>query len=158
MKRYFILPSFIFLMLVSYSLNAQIVMPAFAFSDLEGKTFTNADLDMDKPIFVMMFDPYCEHCEAQASNIAEQAEKFEHVQFVFVTLEPEVSAITTFRDKHFGDTNIDQLYFLMDTDVAFESYFGYTDDSVNIYLYHPDRKKPKYFGEEQTAEVLLKYL
>lgn len=158
MKRYLILPSLLLLLSFSYSLNAQVVLPNFSFSDLEGEPFSNTDLDLSKPVFVMMFDPYCDHCETQASNIAEQAEKFEHVQFVFVTLEPEVSAITGFRDKYFGETNIDKLYFLQDNDVAFESFFGYTDDAVNIYLYHPDRKKPKYFGEEQTAAVLLEYL
>lgn len=158
MKRYFILSSLFFSFVFTASLNAQIVLPAFEFTDLEGESFTPAQLDLDKPLMVMMFDPYCEHCEKQASWIAEQADKFENVQFVFVTLEPEVAAIQNFKEKHFGETGLDKLYFLQDTNVAFESYFGYTDDSVNIYLYHPDRKKPKYFGEEQAAEVLLKYL
>ena len=157
MKRISLFYTLVFFLMAG-SLQAQMRVPAFSFTDLEGNAFTNAELDQSKPIMIMLFDPFCDHCDKQASAIAENAEQFKDVQFVFVTLEPEVSYIEDFKNRHFGESGLEHLYFLQDTDVAFEGYFGYTDDVVNIYLFHPDRKNPKYFGEEQTAEVLLKYL
>lgn len=140
---------------------SQVQLPDFSFTDLDGNAFTNSSLDSDKPVFVMMFDPYCDHCETQADNIAEQADKFraKGVQFMWVTLEPDPEALARFRDKHFGGTGLeDSLHFLMDQNVMFEDYFGYTDESINIYCFKPDGSRPKYFGEEQEAASLLKYL
>jgi len=139
----------------------QVILPAFQFSDLEGHTFAASQLDPSRPVFVMMFDPYCDHCQTQAENIAAAADAFEakEVQFVWVTLDPEPEAIAKFRDHHFGETGLrEQMHFLMDTEIRFEEYFGYTDDAVNIYCYKPGAKRPRYFGEEQEATVLLKYL
>jgi hypothetical protein len=158
MKRFSILFPLLLLIVATAPLQGQISFPAFAFQDLEGNEFTPAKLDANTATMIMLFDPFCDHCETQATWIAEQADKFKNVQFVFVTLEPEVKYIEEFRDRNFGETDLDKLYFVQDVNVAFESYFGYTDDVVNIYLYHPDRKRPKYFGEETPAEDLLKYL
>ena len=140
------------------SLQAQIYVPSFYFTDLEGEGFTNASLVQDIPTMVMLFDPYCEHCDQQAEWIAGAAEELKHVQFVFVTIEPEVEPIKAFKERHFSKVDLPNLHFLQDLNFKFEDYFGYTDDAVNIYLYKPGKKQPKYFGKEQKAEVLLKYL
>jgi thiol-disulfide isomerase/thioredoxin len=139
--------------------QAQVSMPAFSFYDLEGDTFTSAQLDPSRPVFVMMFDPYCDHCRTQAEHIAHAPELFlqKKAQFVWVTLEPEAEAIVAFREEYFGDSGLD-VHFLQDKDIRFEEFFGYTDDAVNIYLFKPDGKAPKYFGKEQNAKVLLNYL
>lgn len=139
--------------------QAQVSLPAFSFYDLEGEPFTYEQLDPERPVFVMMFDPYCDHCRTQAANIANEPEKFlqKDVQFVWVTLEPEAEAIVGFREEFFGDSGLD-VHFLQDQDIRFEAFFGYTDDPVNIYLFKPNGKRPKYFGEEQEAATLLNYL
>lgn len=140
--------------------QAQVSLPAFSFYDLEGNAFSYSDLDAERPVFVMMFDPYCDHCQTQANHIAEAADRFraKGVQFVWVTLEPEAEAIAKFKESHFGESGLKDLHFLQDKDIRFEEFFGYTDDAVNIYLFRPDGKRPKYFGKEQDATVLLKYL
>lgn len=140
------------------SLSAQIQLPAFEFQDLKGEAFTPAQLDANKSTFIMMFDPFCDHCQKQAEWIATAADQFQDVQFVFVTLEPEIPYIEEFKEKYFGDSGLEHLFFVQDVNVGFESYFGYTDDVVNIYLYSPDKARPKYFGEETPADVLLNYL
>ena len=140
------------------SLQAQIYVPSFYFTDLEGNGFTNASLVQDKSTMIMLFDPYCDHCDQQAEWIAAAAEEMKHVQFVFVTIEPEKEPIEAFKKRHFGEVDLPNLHFLQDLNFKFEDYFGYTNDAVNIYLYKPGKKQPKYFGKEQKAEVLLKYL
>ncbi len=146
------------LLLGMTSLQAQVSFPAFSFQDLEGNTFTPAQLDASKSTMIMLFDPFCDHCEQQADWIAAAADQFTDVQFVFVTLEPEIEYIEAFKEKHFGKSGLKHLFFVQDVNVAFETYFGYTDDVVNIYLYKPGKDRPKYFGEETPAADLLKYL
>jgi thiol-disulfide isomerase/thioredoxin len=159
MKRNIFLPFvLLFALLTALSAQAQIAFPPFVFQDLSGAPFSADQLDPNKPTFVMYFDPYCDHCDHQAEWIAGAAEQFEDVQLVFVTLEPETEAIEAFRQRHFGKVDLPYLYFLQDTEFRFEEFFGYTDDAVNIYLYSPGRKQAKYFGEEQEAGVLLKFL
>jgi len=142
------------------SLYAQAALPGFSFYSLDGKAFTASNLDLTRPVFVMMFDPYCDHCQSQAETIAASAAEFKAkgVQFVWVTLEPDAEAIENFKTKYFGETGLTDLYFLQDNDIRFEEYFGYTDDSVNIYCYRTDGRQPKYFGKEQNATVLLRFL
>lgn len=154
-----IFASVVVLLALGIGAQAQVSLPAFSFYDLEGDPFTYEQLDAERPVFVMMFDPYCDHCRTQAEHIANAPEKFlqKKVQFVWVTLEPEAEAIKNFREEYFSDSGLD-VHFLQDKDIRFEEFFGYTDDAINIYLFKPNGKAPKYFGKEQNASTLLNYL
>ncbi len=155
----FRLSTLIFFLLVSTQVAfSQIEFPSFYFTDLDGQAFTPANLDLEKPTMIMLFDPYCDHCDHQAEWIAGAAEQFKEVQFVFVTIESEKKPILDFKERHFSEVDIPHMHFLQDLNFKFEDYFGYTDDAVNIYLFKPGKKQPKYFGSEQKAEILLKYL
>lgn len=145
--------------LFASSTFAQIKVPAFSFKTLEGEEFTQAQLDSKKPTMIMNYDPYCDHCNDQAEIIKKAASKFKekNVQFVFVTFIPEKEATEAFIQKHFEGTGLNYT-FLLDPNISFESYFGYTDDALNIFLYKTKGGKAKYFGEEQSAETLLNNL
>ncbi|MCI4671146.1 MAG: redoxin family protein [Bacteroidia bacterium] len=138
---------------------AQIKVPAFSFKTLDGKDFTQSELKTDRPTMIMNYDPYCDHCNEQAETIKKAASKFKekNVQFVFVTFIPEKEATEEFIKNHFEGTGLDYT-FLLDPEIRFESYFGYTDDALNIFLYKAKGGKPKYFGEEQSAETILNNL
>ncbi|MEZ4777014.1 MAG: SCO family protein [Bacteroidia bacterium] len=141
------------------AVNAQTnYLPSFSFYDLEGKVFTQEKVRTDLSTMIMLFDPYCDHCAHQADWIAEAEKEFENVQLIFVTIEPETEVVKQFKEEHFGKTKLKYLYFLQDKDFSFETYFGYTDDAINIYLYKPGQRRPKYFGEEQEVLSLLKFL
>ena len=137
---------------------AQIQFPAFAFTDLSGNAFQHTMLDPNKPTMIMFFDPYCHHCHQQAEWISEAEDDFKEIQLIFVTIEPEKEPIVEFKQKYFKESKIEHVHFLQDLDFRFEDFFGYTDDAVNIYLFHPDKKQAKYFGSEQKTEILLKFL
>ncbi|MEO1384282.1 MAG: hypothetical protein AAFV78_13720 [Bacteroidota bacterium] len=149
--------AFIFTICMVASVKAQVLYPEFTFYDLEGKVATSETLDRSKSTFIMQFDPYCDHCNDQAETIAKSAEQFQDVQFVFITFIPEPDAIQSFRDKHFKDTGLD-VYFFQDLDFQFETYFGYTESALSIYLYKSGKRQPKFFGKEVPAETLLNYL
>jgi peroxiredoxin len=140
------------------SVRAQSPLPEFSFESMDGKAFTLENLDQTRSVLLMRFDPYCDHCDQQAEWIAEAADQFENIQLVFVSYLDEQEAIEAFRERHFGESGLTELYFLRDPNYQFEEFFGYTDDSLNIYLYQPGKKKLKYFGEEQAADILLTFL
>ncbi|RMG56673.1 MAG: hypothetical protein D6722_26125 [Bacteroidetes bacterium] len=157
-NQVFRLRSFLFLLaLMPMLLSAQSAIPNFSFLTLDGEPFTQAQIDLDKPALIIRFDPYCEHCEQQAEWIAEAQEAFQHVQLIYVAFE-EVGPISEFRDRYFGEGEWPNLHFLRDENYQFEEFFGYTEEYLNVYAYKPGAKRLKYFGEEQPAEVLLKYL
>ncbi|MEM9897332.1 MAG: hypothetical protein AAF789_13265 [Bacteroidota bacterium] len=149
----------IFLSLFTFTAFAQSksTYPNFSFYDLEGKVASSDMLDRSKPTFIMQFDPYCDHCSEQAEMIAEAAEQFKNVQFVFVTFIPEPEAIKNFEKQHFEGKELD-VHFFQDLDFQFETYFGYSETAISIFLYKPGKKQPKFFGKEVPVETLLNYL
>lgn len=143
-------------MLVALALPtmAQLAVPAFSFTDLEGEVYASTQLDHSKSALIIYFDPWCEHCNTQAEWIAEHQADFTDVQILFITFEPEQEPIREFKSKHFSASGWGNVKFLQDLDFMFESYFGYTDDALYIYCFKSDGSKGKYFGKEQPAEVL----
>ena len=139
-------------------LAAQQAIPNFSFFTLDNQAFTQERIDLKKPALIIRFDPYCEHCEQQAEWIAGAAASFRDMQLVFVSFIDEPEAIEAFRERYFGEGSWRHLHFLRDPDYRFEEFFGYTDDALNIYAYRPGEKRLKYFGKEQPADILLKYL
>ncbi|GAB4410380.1 MAG: hypothetical protein OHK0039_14730 [Bacteroidia bacterium] len=140
------------------SLLAQQPIPTFAFQTLDGKPFDHTQVDLRRPAVIIRFDPYCDHCEQQAAWIAGAAASFKDIQLIFVSFIDEPEAIASFQQRYFGKTDLPLLHFLRDPDYQFEEFFGYTNDALNIYLYKPGQKRLKYFGHEQEAATLLKFL
>ncbi|MDX1907785.1 MAG: redoxin domain-containing protein [Bacteroidia bacterium] len=132
-------------------------LPWFSFQGLDGKAFTRDQLRKDQGVLVMLFDPYCDHCDQQAAWIAAAADKFKNVQLIFVTIEPDKQAVAGFQNRHFANKGLN-VRMLQDTGFKFETWFGYTDDSINIYCYKPGHQSAKYFGKETPVAELLKYL
>lgn len=133
---------------------AQLSVPAFTFTDLEGEAYASTQLDQTQSALIIYFDPWCEHCNTQAEWISQNQADFANVQILFITFEPEQEPIIEFESKHFSGSGWSNVTFLQDLDFQFESYFGYTDDALYIYCFKPDGSKGKYFGKEQPASVL----
>ncbi len=138
--------------------HAQLAVPTFSFTDLDGNVFRSEQLDDNRSALIIYFDPWCEHCHQQAEWISALQEGFRDVQVLFITFEPEQEPIRDFRQRHFSGSGWDNVTFLQDLDFQFETYFGYTDDPLYIYCFQPNGSEGKYFGEEQRVEVLLNYL
>ena len=143
-------------LLLVMPVSAQLSVPKFSFTDLNGAVYSSDKLNQSKSALIVYFDPWCEHCNQQATWIAAQREAFRNVQILFVTFEPEKQPVIDFKNRYFsGWSNV---VFLQDLDFKFEAYFGYTDDPLYIYCYKPGGGKGKYFGEEQPASILLNNL
>ncbi len=147
-----------FLLGTLFATKALAQLPAFAFTDLEGNVFTQQNLQPNLPTMVMYFDPYCDHCEHQASWIKEAESKFKNVQLVFVTTEPEADATAAFKERIFKETQLKHLHFLIDSDFMFDGYFEGYYEAPSILLFDKNGKKVKTFSKETSAADLLKFL
>ncbi len=130
--------------------------PAFSFTDLQGNAFTQDQLETDKAIIAIFFDPYCDHCTQQADWIVESADLFKDVQMIWVTtelLEPTLE----FYEAHFKDSGLKDIHFLLDKDFMFDSYFGYSE-VPSIYIYDKNWKRIKALSKETPADKLLEII
>jgi len=134
---------------------AQEKLPEFQFSDLEGNTFSYAQLRTDLPVLVFFFDPYCDHCQKQATWIKEAKDQFTEIQQVWVTTE-EATPTKEFHEKYLG-TDWDHVYILQDKQFLFDGYFGYSE-IPSIYVYNQQWQRVKAFNKETPADVLLRFL
>jgi peroxiredoxin len=62
-------------------------IPAFSFSRLDGKTFTNKDLDAGRLSFICFFDVSCDHCQHAIQKISTQYAGFAKTSMYLVTID-----------------------------------------------------------------------
>ncbi len=136
--------------------QAQKALPKFSFFDLEGKTFTSANLKTGVPTIVFFYDPYCEHCNLQADWINNSYIRVKGMNLVWVSTE-EAGPIQEFKKNHFSTNTWDKLYFLRDSGFKFDNYFGYTE-APGIYLYDKNGVLVKDFRKETPTSDLLRPL
>jgi thiol-disulfide isomerase/thioredoxin len=63
-------------------------MPAFKMQLTNGKMFTSAQLNHEKPTVLIYFAPDCEHCQLLMNEIFSRLNDFKTTQLVMVTFEP----------------------------------------------------------------------
>jgi len=134
---------------------AQQQLPEFVFTDLSGKSFSHAQLRSDLPTLVFFFDPYCDHCQQQATWIKESKDEFADVQQVWVTTE-EADPARQFKEEYLGN-EWNHVYVLLDKQFLFDGYFGYSE-IPSIYIYNKEGQRVKAFNKETPADVLLRFL
>lgn len=137
---------------------AQSQLPAFVFTDLEGKVFAQDKVANELPTMVMFFDPYCDHCEKQATWIKEAEDQFVEINVLFVTTEPETDASVAFKERIFKDSRLPHLHFLIDGDYMFDGYFEGYYEVPSILLFDKNGKRTKTLSKETPVADLLKHL
>jgi len=60
-------------------------LPEFAYNTLDGKKFTNTDLKQNERLMIVYFNPHCEICQDETSNILENINYFQDIQIVMVS-------------------------------------------------------------------------
>ncbi len=137
------------------SATAQQMLPKFSFTDLSGQAFHYTQLQADMPTLVFFFDPYCDHCQQQATWIKEAKNQLSHIQQIWVSTEEPI-AVEDFKNTYLG-SDWNNVHFLVDKKFLFDGYFGYSE-IPSIYVYNKDGQRVKAFNKETPAEVLLRFL
>ena len=129
--------------------------PKFLLYDLEGKPFTDKNLPpAERGRIVIFFDPYCDHCQKQATFFRENAAALKGIQSLWVSTET-ADAIKKFQETYLK--GVPSIYVLRDKDFKFDSFFGYSV-APTIYVYDRSGKLKAIHKEEVPLTTLLREL
>lgn len=129
-------------------------LPDFNFQAADGSTVSKTNLVNGKPLIVFYFDPSCDHCQAQAQTVKENAAKFGDVNMIWVSWS-EHNENKAFYDQYLS--KIKNAIVCKDHNFRFDSWFGYSE-VISIYCYNSNWEKTASFTKEQPVDVLLKSL
>lgn len=129
--------------------------PKFLLYSLDGKPFTDKDLpSAERGRIVIFFDPYCDHCQKQATLLSEQASALKGIQLLWVSTET-VESLRKFQDTYLK--GLANTFVLRDKDFKFDSFFGYSV-APTLYVYDKAGKLRAIHKEEAPPAILLRDL
>ena len=121
------------------------------------KVFTDKDLDNGKPLYMMMFNPTCGHCEEMTDKLAKRLKEFKGSTIVLIANPIMKTYFPDFIKNHkVRDYAPDML---IGTDSA-----GFNDNTYlygafpQISVYSSDRKLLKMYNGEISIDTLLQYV
>jgi hypothetical protein len=128
--------------------------PAFTYLTLTGSSFNSRNLT-EGPVMIVRFNPDCEHCEYEISEIAKSSIPSSGIKILLIS-DAERDRVVSFLDPFDlpGDKNIIPL---LDTAGTFGEVFG-TDFIPSIYIYGRDLSLIKSLQGEYKIETILNYL
>jgi peroxiredoxin len=65
--------------------QARAELPDFSFTQFDGLPFTRDSLRPATPLVLVLFDPDCEHCQAELTTIQESIAAFQGIQLLLVS-------------------------------------------------------------------------
>lgn len=151
-KPVILLLATLLLTVVSY---AQVTsdLPAMQVTGLDGRTFPVKSLK-GKTVIVM-FQPDCDHCQREATQIQENIAAFKPYQLYFITTAASAEIkkfaaeykLNTYRNVHFGTTTLGDIL----------STYG-PIETPSLYIYNADGRLVKKFNGEANIHVVKKHL
>jgi thiol-disulfide isomerase/thioredoxin len=129
-------------------------LPNFSFQDLNGNSFTQADLQTGKPLLVIHFGNFCHYCHKEARIISHYFEEYRNYQLLFVTKdeEPNITAFMT-KNKLTNKSNITVLRY---QDNEFEEAFG-SKSLPCVFIFDKQFQLVQHFDGAVTTPTLVKY-
>ncbi len=128
-------------------------VPDFTFYNAFGNTFDKDDaFEPGNPFVVVYFSTDCEHCQQQATWLAERAGELDYIQFLYVT-SSDPTTVPEFDQKYFDGTGLNIKYGL-DKDYRIDEFFGYSP-VPSMYVFNASGKFLKKFNKEVTVDELL---
>lgn len=128
-------------------------LPHACFEQLTGGTVYLDEFDSRKPTVIIYFNPECEHCQYEASEIGKQAEQFAKANMILITPDDSVKRVEAFAAKyHLWE--VDNLVVLFDRNHQFLKSFG-TAVFPSIFIYGTDKKLVKTYKGEVKIEAII---
>lgn len=124
-----------------------------SFESLEGKEIYADEFDPKKPTVIIYFNPGCEHCQYEASEIGLHPEQFEKANMILITTDDSIKRVEDFAEQYHL-WRVDNLVVLIDKDQRFRSYFGIAI-FPSVFIYGPDRKLRKMYAGETKPEAII---
>ncbi len=123
------------------------------FESLAGGLVYLDEFDRQKPTVIIYFNPGCEHCQYEATEIGHRAEQFGKINTILVTPEPSVEKVKAFAQTYHLN-EVDNLFILLDKNRQFIRHFG-TTVFPSVFIYGPDQKLLKSYKGEVKIEAII---
>ncbi|MHB9141753.1 MAG: TlpA family protein disulfide reductase [Paludibacter sp.] len=123
------------------------------FESLDGQTVYVDEFDPKKPTVIIYFNPECEHCQYEASEIGTHSDQFEKANMILITPDDSIKRVEDFAKQHHL-WKVDNLTILIDRGQKFKSYFG-TSSFPTVFIYGPDKKLRKIYKGETKTEAII---
>jgi peroxiredoxin len=124
-------------------------LPNFSYQTMDGKKFTNDNLNKDSRLLIMYFDPLCDICQRETADILDNINYFKNIQIVMVSPAPKEN-VKKFV-KQFKLYDYHQITVLHDKDDTFYKQFG-AIGYPTLYLYNKDKVLIENFDTEVQFE------
>lgn len=121
-------------------------LPAFTYYTLDGKKFTEKDLNQNTRLMIVYFNPHCEVCQEETKEIMSNIDYFKGIQIVMISpnTQEELAAFS----KQYNLAS--QILLLQDPDDVFYKQFKATG-YPSLYLY--DQKKNLITNFESQTDI-----
>jgi peroxiredoxin len=124
-------------------------IPEFHYQTMDGKDFSNENLEKDKKLMIVYFNPVCEICQREIRNIIDNINYFQDIQIVMVSPAP-LEEVLKF-NKKFKFDNYHQITLLYDRDDVFYKQFGAVGYPT-LYLFDRNKDMIVYYDTEVEFE------
>jgi len=131
-------------------------LPAVKFFTSDGKYLTNETLNNDANLFLMLFNPTCEHCEDMTVKLKEHISLFKQSNLVLVA----GSAMAPYFEYFTNNTRIKDvpaIRLAVDSSNYIEKTFHYRD-LPQINIYNSDRQLLRTFNGSIPMDSLKQYI
>ncbi|MFA6947141.1 MAG: redoxin domain-containing protein [Pedobacter sp.] len=110
----------------------------------------------NQPTVIIYFNPECDHCQYEATEIGRQPERFAKANMILITPYDSTKRIEAFADKY-KLWQVDNLVVLLDRNFQFKKYFG-TSVFPSVFIYGANKRLLKQFIGEVKMEAVLKII
>lgn len=140
--------------LAPYQKNDQ--LPAFNLKKLDGSWYNVSNLNKDKNVAFIVFNPDCHHCEIEAEEISKNIEELQNIEFLWVTTSTEKEEIEKFAQRY-NFLNKENFHFLTDPNYA-AAIFYEVRTTPFMAIYNKQGKLKKIYRNATTAAGILQAL
>lgn len=126
------------------------------FESLHGRQTCLDGFNPNQPTVIIYFNPECEHCQYEATEIGRQPERFAKANMILITPDSSKEKIETFANSY-RLWQVDNLVILYDHNFQFKKYFG-TTVFPSVFIYGTDKRLLKQFIGEVKMEAVLKII
>ena len=158
MKKYILITAIFFANTLSYAQDdapdylRHPFLPVFTLLKVDSTSFTQANIEKNKKVLIMLFSPDCGYCKIQTDSIIAGIDKLKDIEIIMVTFEP-MSAITTF-SKQYKLEQFPNIKLGRDTRYFFTPFYEATGVPF-LALYDENRKLVTTFSTSVPLEKIL---
>lgn len=131
-------------------------MPPLRVVTMKGKSVTDKDLKNNANLFVMLFNPTCEHCEEQTETFKEHIDLFKKTKLVLMAGSMMMPYLEFFENAH-KVSEYPKMVVGVDSSGFIDKTFLY-NNLPQINIYDKDRKLVRVFTGDVPMDSLKQYI